>query len=86
MRYRIEIEKEVRKFLDSLRDAKLARRFSSAIDGLSEEPRPPGCLKMQGTRELYRIRVGDYRIIYEIRDAALVVLVVRIGNRGDVYR
>jgi mRNA interferase RelE/StbE len=58
MRYRIELSKQSGKFLDALRDAKLARRFSKAIDGLETNPRPPGCLKMQGNEELYRVRGG----------------------------
>jgi mRNA interferase RelE/StbE len=86
MRYRIELAREPKKFLDALRDSKLARRFVSAIEGLAENPRPPGCLKMQGNDELYRVRVGDFRIIYQVRDSVLVVLVVDIGNRRDIYR
>ena len=86
MRYRIELSKDSKKFLESIRDGKLARRFSTAIENLSDNPRPPGCLKMQANDGLYRIRVGDYRIIYQVRDAVLVVLVVDIGNRREVYR
>ena len=57
-----------------------------AITGLAQNPRPPGSLKMHGGDDLYRIRVGDYRIIYEIRDAILLVVVVKIGDRRDIYR
>jgi mRNA interferase RelE/StbE len=86
MRYRIELAKEPKKFLEALRDAKLARRFSRTIESLAENPRPAGCLKLQGNDELHRVRVGDYRIIYQIRDAVLIVLVAEIGHRGDIYR
>jgi len=86
MAYTVSIKPKAEKHLAGLRDAGLYRRLRQAIDDLSETPRPLGCLKMQGGEEFYRIRVGDYRIIYEIRDAALVVLVVRIGNRREVYR
>jgi len=86
MRYRIELAKGPKKFLDAIRDGKLARRFSREIDALAENPRPPGSLKLQGNDELYRVRVGDYRIIYQIQDRVLLVLVVEIGNRRDIYR
>ncbi|MGB8352557.1 MAG: type II toxin-antitoxin system RelE/ParE family toxin [Chthoniobacteraceae bacterium] len=86
MQYRIELAREPRKFLEALKDGKLAHRFSKAIDGLAKNPHPPGSLKMQGNEELYRIPVGDYRIIYKVQDAVLVVLVVAIGNRRDIYR
>ncbi len=56
------------------------------IDGLATNPRPPGCIRLQGGGERYRIRVGDYRIIYQIQDAVLIVLVLDIGNRRDIYR
>jgi len=51
-----------------------------------ENPRPPGATKLEGGGELYRIRSGDYRIIYQIRDDRLVVLVVIVGHRREVYR
>ena len=86
MRYRIELSRAAKKFLDGLRDAKLSRRFSKVIQSLAENPRPPDSLKLQGNEELYRVRVGDYRIIYQIQDAVLTVLVVDVGHRGDIYR
>jgi mRNA interferase RelE/StbE len=61
------------------------RRIASRIQGLAAEPRPMGAEKLSG-EEKYRIRQGNYRILYEIVDAALVVTVVRIGDRRDVYR
>ena len=60
------------------------RRITKRIDLLQDDPRPMGCVKLSGS-EYYRIRQGDYRIIYEIRDAALIVLVIKVGNRRDVY-
>ncbi len=56
------------------------------IDGLATNPRPKGVEKMQGEGNLYRIRSGDYRILYTIEDRKLIVVVVKIGNRRDVYR
>ena len=60
------------------------KRVIKAISKLADDPRPSGCVKLKGSG-LYRIRVGDYRIIYDIQDDALVILVVKVGHRGDVY-
>jgi len=56
------------------------------MDGLSEDPRPPGVEKLAGEEGFFRVRVGDYRIVYQINDASRVVLVVKIVHRRDVYR
>ena len=61
-------------------------RIRDRIDALAANPRPVDCKKLQGEDGLYRIRSGDYRVVYAIRDKQLVVLVVRIGDRKDVYR
>jgi mRNA interferase RelE/StbE len=61
-------------------------RIVSAIQSLADEPRPQGVEKLSGADALYRVRVGDYRIIYEIRDDQLVVTVIKVGHRRDVYR
>ena len=63
------------------------RRVQEAIDALASDPRPPGAKSLQGkSKGLHRIRVGNYRIVYRIRQSQLLVLVVRIGHRGSVYR
>ncbi len=65
----------------------IKRRVGHAIDALGQEPRPPGAKLLAGTRQpTWRIRVGDYRILYEIHDDYLIVLVVGAGHRRDVYR
>ena len=61
------------------------RRVADRIAALAENPRPPGSVKLTG-EDTYRIRVGDYRIIYSIHDDRLVVIVIDVGHRGDVYR
>jgi mRNA interferase RelE/StbE len=70
--------------------AKLAkdiqRRILVRIESLATNPRPNGVDKLEGNDELYRVRVGDYRIIYQIRDRELIVLIVRVGHRREVYR
>ncbi|MCX5674095.1 MAG: type II toxin-antitoxin system RelE/ParE family toxin [Planctomycetota bacterium] len=64
----------------------LYRRVIAKAESLAANPRPAGCQKLKGMDATWRVRVGDYRVIYEIRDEVLVVLVVRIGHRRDVYR
>lgn len=86
MSYTVTVERHAAKFLRDLSDRRLRVRFQEAIDGLADNPRPPGCVKLQGPGELFRVRVGDYRVVYEIQDAVLVVLVVQIGHRKDIYR
>jgi mRNA interferase RelE/StbE len=61
------------------------RRILARARALAEDPRPPGCEKLSG-RDRYRVRQGVYRIIYEIDDARIVVLVVKIGHRREIYR
>ena len=61
------------------------RRIVAKITSLSRNPRPPGCEKLSG-HDQYRLRQGNYRILYEIQDLDLVVLVVKVGHRRDVYR
>ena len=61
-------------------------RIEAKVDSLAVNPRPHGVEKLQGADDLDRVRVGDFRIVYEIHDKRLVVLVVRIADRKDVYR
>lgn len=62
------------------------RRLAPVIDALAANPRPPSCKRLVADEALYRIRVGPYRIVYLIEDARLVVLVIKLGHRRDVYR
>lgn len=62
------------------------RRIQAAIEILAETPRPPGAKKLAGNSGDWRVRTGDFRIIYEIRDAQLIVLVVAMGHRRDIYQ
>ncbi|TPW76893.1 type II toxin-antitoxin system RelE/ParE family toxin [Schumannella sp. 10F1B-5-1] len=63
-----------------------ARRVRDAIRALSEDPHPPGSIKLSGVDDLFRIRIGDYRVIYSVDDGILTVLVVRVAHRREVYR
>lgn len=58
----------------------------NAVEPLAKNPRPDGCKKLQGGASAYRIRVGDYRVIYTVDDAVLIVAIERVGHRREVYR
>lgn len=82
--FTLRIEKTPRKFLKTL-NLSDKRRIDAALSLLSENPIPPKAKKLAG-RNGYRIRVGDFRIIYEIQKSILVVLVIDIGHRREIYR
>ena len=84
MSYHVSIEKSVLKQLAKVPEPDYSR-IKSAILSLARNPRPAGCKKLKG-RSAYRIRQGNYRVIYEVGDQQLRVLVVAVGNRRDVYR
>jgi mRNA interferase RelE/StbE len=83
--YQILVSKEARKFLQKL-PKNLLGRISKAIDGLAGNPRPEGCKKLEGYDNLYRIRVGDWRISYAIEDDRLIVLVIEVAPKSDAKR
>jgi len=83
--YRVAVEPAARRALHRLSSA-AQRRIVARLEELAEAPRPPGVRRLTGAVQLYRVRVGDYRVIYEIRDRDLLVLVVSLGHRRDVYR
>jgi mRNA interferase RelE/StbE len=85
MPYVVEIRDSAAKVLASL-GKKQRRQIVARIDGLADNPRPRGAEKLQGAEDLYRIRSGDYRIIYQVTEVRLLVLVIRIGHRREVYR
>ena len=84
MTYRIEFAKPAAKQFRSL-PTNIQRQMQPAIDALSSKPRPSGVKKLKGS-DLYRIRSGDYRIIYQIQDAELIIIVIKVGHRGKVYQ
>ncbi|MGI8417079.1 MAG: type II toxin-antitoxin system RelE family toxin [Nakamurella sp.] len=81
--YRIELRPAAVRSLRTL-DPQVRRRIQGAIAVLAVDPRPPGTRALQG-RPGFRVRVGDYRIIYTVEDDVLLVVVVRLGHRRDVY-
>ncbi|MDF1741427.1 MAG: type II toxin-antitoxin system RelE/ParE family toxin [Verrucomicrobiales bacterium] len=82
--YNVAFSKRVRKDLRGL-PKKDVESILEKVGNLADEPLPPNAKKLKGD-ELYRIRIGVYRVIYEIRDKELIVFVVKIGHRKDVYR
>jgi mRNA interferase RelE/StbE len=66
-------------------DRQILARIAKAIDSLVENPRPPGCLKVKNKENLWRIRVGDWRIGYEIDDTARAVTIITVGHRREFY-
>lgn len=83
--YQVEFASRAQRMFRNL-TADVQRRLDPAIQALSQDPRPPGCKKLSGEEFLWRIRVGDYRIVYQIQDNELLVLVVKVGHRRDIYR
>lgn len=83
--YQVLLERAAEKDLDRLA-AEVRGRTIRAIQGLAKEPRPSGCRKLTSTQSHWRIRVGEYRIIYEIADTIRVVRVNRVRHRREVYR
>jgi mRNA interferase RelE/StbE len=85
MSYTITLSKRAAKFLESLRDRALYARLRAAIDDLAHDPVPPGSKALKGS-DGFRVRVGDYRILYTVEHGRLLVCVIEIGNRRDIYR
>jgi len=84
VKYRIEIKHSAQKELDAL-DHKLFNRIDKKILVLADDPRPAGCKKLRGYKDLWRVRVGDWRIVYIVDDAAALVSVTRVAHRREVY-
>lgn len=84
--YELRITAAAVKELDALPRKKDRQAVVDRILALAEEPRPPGCVKLSGLEELYRVRQGPYRIVYAIEDDRLVIIVIRIVDRKEAYR
>ena len=83
--YKVTVKKSAAKALSKL-SKQVANRLIPAIKALGEEPRPVGCKKLQGEEDLWRIRVGDYRVVYSIEYTVMIVDVLQIAHRKDIYR
>jgi mRNA interferase RelE/StbE len=82
--YSVELKPQAQKFIEA-QPGKIQRQLIRKIESLAENPRPPGSKVLHSRKKLYRIRSGDYRIIYQVRHENLLILIVKVGHRRNVY-
>lgn len=85
MQYEVEFATSAAQELRGL-ELQIRKRISTKIAGLATEPIPPGARRYQGAKDHWRIRIGDYRVIYRIEKSRVVIVIVRIGHRREIYR
>jgi mRNA interferase RelE/StbE len=85
LKYRVEVKESAAKALKKIPKPD-RKRIADKIDALAQKLPPPDITKMKGDNPFHKIRVGNYRIVYEIHDDVLVILIVKIGHRKDIYR
>ncbi len=85
MKYTVIISRSAQKVIDRL-ESDLFNRIFKKLKILENNPRPHGAEKLTGEVDVYRVRVGDWRIVYQVRDRVLIVLVVKVAHRREVYR
>jgi mRNA interferase RelE/StbE len=83
--YKVKVAEDAAKFIRK-QDKHIQRQIINNIRDLAQNPRPQGCKKLQGYKDLYRIPSGNYRIVYTIKEKMLLVFVVRVAHRKDIYR
>jgi mRNA interferase RelE/StbE len=83
-KYSLELKSSAQKELDAL-DERLFARIDRKIMSLADNPRPAGCKKLKGYRNQWRVRVGDWRVVYVLDDARFLVSITRVAHRRDVY-
>lgn len=81
----IELKPQAQKFIEK-QTRKIQRQLVAKIESLQKDPRPAQCKLLHSDKQIYRLRSGDYRIIYQIKDDRLLVLVAKVGNRKDIYK
>ncbi len=84
--YVVSVTPHAQRDIDRLRTKTIRddfERIAGGIRSLAEDPRPPGCRKITGGTNSFRIRVGDYRIVYDVRDAEKLVLIIKVGRRNE---
>lgn len=84
MHYELLVNPRVEKALSKI-DTQMSLRIREAIRSLASDPRPHGVKKLKGEEKAYRMRVGDYRIIYEIYDSKVLILIINVGHRKEIY-
>ena len=85
-KYRIDIKRSAQKEIESIETKKERQRIVRRIAALAADPRPPGCEIVSARDHYCRIRQGRYRIIYEIKTGGLAIVIIKVGDRKDVYR
>jgi mRNA interferase RelE/StbE len=85
MTYEVEITPAAQRTIKKL-PQNIQRKLIEIIELLAKEPRPVGVVKLSATENLYRVRTGDYRIIYEIQDQILLIVITKVGHRRDIYK
>jgi mRNA interferase RelE/StbE len=85
-RYSVRLKASAVREVEQIEPKKVRRHIVNRIGALAEDPRPPGCEKLSGHSNRYRVRQGAYRIVYSVEDDVLVVFVVQVGRRSTVYR
>ena len=84
-KYRVVFARSARRELEGL-ETTVARRIISRVEALATDPRPRGCVKLQGAADLWRLRIGDYRVVYAIADSERLVDIRVVRHRSDAYR
>lgn len=85
-RYSARLKASAAREIEQIEPKKVRRQVVNRIGALADDPRPPGCEKLSGQSDRYRVRQGAYRIVYSVEDDVLVVFVVKVGHRSAVYR
>jgi mRNA interferase RelE/StbE len=85
MNYQIKILNHAKRQVKSI-SKYVQEQIKITIKNLGDNPRPVGVIKLSGKQDLYRVRVGDYRIIYQIEDNVLLIIIVSVGHRREIYR
>ena len=85
MTHDVEFTRRADRDLRRIADRAVRRRILARVSKLAADPRPPDATRLRGSEDIWRVRVGDWRVCYQVRDSALLVLIVVVGRRGDVY-
>ena len=85
-KYSVRLKASAAKEIEGIESKKVRRQIVNRIARLSDDPRPPGCEKLAGHSDRYRVRQRRYRIVYSITNDVLIVIVVKVGHRSTVYR
>ncbi len=85
MNHGVEFTRRAERDLRQIADRAVRRRILARVSRLAADARPPDAVRLRGYKDIWRLRVGDWRVCYQVRDHVLLVLIVVVGRRGDVY-